>query len=36
VIDQVKFEQLEKSGTVTEDAVTAGVGVTLHHPRAEE
>jgi hypothetical protein len=38
VIDQVKFEQLEKSGTVTEDAVTAGGGdapCTTHVPRSE-
>jgi hypothetical protein len=37
VIDQVKFEQLEKSGTVTEDAVTAGVDVpcTTHVPRSD-
>ena len=37
MIDQVKFEQLEKSGTVTEDAVTAGVDVpcTTHVPRSE-
>jgi hypothetical protein len=37
VIDQVKFEQLEKSGTVTEDAVTAGVDVpcTTQVPRSE-
>jgi hypothetical protein len=37
VIDQVKFEQLEKSGTVTEEAVTAGVDVpcTTHVPRSD-